>query len=165
VLLKDVPKGSRIFIDTNIFFFDITHHPTLWKPCKAFLDRVKAGELKGVVSPIVWNELFHQLMLGEVAKAKGIPPYRVAKLVKRHPQVLKGLKAYILVDTAQQIPNIQLVDVLATDWLVAFEISKKHQLLANDSLYVAVMQREGIDMLASDDRDFQRVSWLTLYQP
>lgn len=163
--LRDVLKGSRIFIDTNIFFFAITHHRTLGKPCKAFLDRVERGELSGVVSPIVWNELFHQLMQAEVGKAQRIPPYRAAKYAKHNPQVLEGLKAYTLVETAQQLPNIQLADVLATDWIAALDISKKHQLLANDSLHVAVMQREGIDTLASDDGDFKRVPWLKLYQP
>lgn len=137
----------------------------LWKLCKDFLDRVKSGELQGVVSPIVWNELFHQLMLGEVAKAQGIESFRVAKLVKRTPRLLKGLRAYNLLEAAQQIPNIHLTDVLATDWTAAVEISKKHQLLANDALHMAVMKREGIDSLASDDSDFRRVSGIKVYQP
>jgi len=63
------------------------------------------------------------------------------------------------------MPNVQPADILATAWLAAFEISKKHQLLANDSLHVAVMQREGIDMLASDDRDFRRVPGIKVYWP
>ena len=163
--LQDIPKGSRVFIDTNIFFFDIAQHPTLCKPCRAFLERVEAGELAGAVSPVVWNELFHQLMLGEVARAQGIQPYQVAKLVKHNPESLKGLKAYRLLETAQKIPNILVADVLAGDWPAAIDLSKKHQLLANDALHVTVMQREGVQMLASDDRDFQRVPWLKLYRP
>ena len=113
--LQDIVKDSRVFIDTNIFFFEITHHSNLWGPCHAFLERIGSGEIAGVVSPIVWNELFHQLLQGEVAKARGIQPFQAAKLAKRKPQTLKGLKAYSILEIIQKLPNILSTDVLASD--------------------------------------------------
>ena len=38
-------------------------------------------------------------------------------------------------------------------------------LLSNDGLIVAVMQANGLTRLASSDRDFDRVPWLTRYEP
>ncbi len=38
-------------------------------------------------------------------------------------------------------------------------------LLSNDALIVAVMQANGLSKLASSDQDFDRIPWLTRYEP
>ena len=39
------------------------------------------------------------------------------------------------------------------------------ELLTGDALVVAVMQAHGLTHLASNDADFDRVTWLTRYEP
>ena len=41
-------------------------------------------------------------------------------------------------------------------------VSQQYELLMGDSLIVAVMQAHGLTNLASNDADFDRVSWLTV---
>ena len=38
-------------------------------------------------------------------------------------------------------------------------------LLSNDALIVAIIQANGLTKLASSDQDFDRVPWLTRYEP
>ena len=44
-------------------------------------------------------------------------------------------------------------------------LSRQTGLLSNDALIVAVMQANGLTRLASNDADFDRVPWLTRYEP
>ena len=44
-------------------------------------------------------------------------------------------------------------------------LSRQMGLLSNDALIVAVMQANGLSKLASSDQDFDRIPWLTRYEP
>lgn len=39
--LNNVPDGSKIIIDTNIFLYTILDHPAYQKECTAFLTRIE----------------------------------------------------------------------------------------------------------------------------
>ena len=47
----------------------------------------------------------------------------------------------------------------------AFRIRAAHGLLTNDSLIAAAAQEQAVENLATNDRDFERVGWLTTYKP
>jgi predicted nucleic acid-binding protein len=44
-------------------------------------------------------------------------------------------------------------------------VNTKTGLLSNDALIVAVMEANGLSELASSDKDFDRVPWLTRDEP
>ena len=44
-------------------------------------------------------------------------------------------------------------------------LRQAHGLLTNDSLLLAAAARYGISHLATNDADFERVPWLTVYKP
>ena len=44
-------------------------------------------------------------------------------------------------------------------------LSRQMGLLNNDALIVAVMQANGLSKLTSSDQDFDRIPWLTRYEP
>jgi len=44
-------------------------------------------------------------------------------------------------------------------------LRQQHQLLTNDSLLAAAAFQYGIANVATNDSDFQRVPWLTVYKP
>lgn|GEM_PF-6612847 len=46
--LGSLPRGSKIFIDANIFLYSIFGHPTLKLPCKEFLLKVENGAYESV---------------------------------------------------------------------------------------------------------------------
>lgn len=163
--LRDIPAGSRVFVDATIFFDHITKDRVFGKACMAFLQRIENGEIQGFTSVIVLNELLHKLVIGEVRQKHRLSRAAVIRFIDKNPSVLKGLKAYWLVADIAAISNLQVLDVLAADFAQAATLMEQHHLLSNDALHIAVMRRNGLDMLASNDSDFQRVLWLKLYQP
>ena len=67
----------------------------------------------------------------------------------------------------QQIPLFGL-HILSIDpsWLdSAASVSQQTGLLSNDAMIVAMMEREGLTNLASNDGDFDRVPGLTRFSP
>jgi predicted nucleic acid-binding protein len=45
------------------------------------------------------------------------------------------------------------------------DLSKKYRLLAMDSAHLAIMRRNGLTNLATNDADFQRVADLKIWKP
>jgi predicted nucleic acid-binding protein len=68
-MLADMPDGCKAFIDTNIFIY---HFLDLSEICTAFLERVKAREIRGFTSEVVLMEILHKLMIAEIASNYGI---------------------------------------------------------------------------------------------
>lgn len=163
--LKDIPIGSSIFIDTNIFFYHITKNRRFGAVCKALIDRIESGQVLGFTSVIVLNELLHTLILVELAKKHHIPEEQAPRYAKRNPSALKGLGAYAIHAKVEAMPNLKVLEVLPYDMSQARDFVDRYHLLSNDALHVAVMQREGLNQLASKDSDFKRVPWIKLYQP
>jgi predicted nucleic acid-binding protein len=163
VRLKEVPAGSRIFIDTNIFFYQIVKLPTFWEPCEAFLERVKARELEAFTSVAVLNELLYKLVLAEVAQREGIPDHQAFGFISHNPKVLGELKTYGSMDKLEAIPNLSVLEVGAADFLRSRDFMKSYHLLPSDALHLAVMERQGIEQLASNDKAFRRLPSIKVY--
>jgi predicted nucleic acid-binding protein len=70
-------------------------------------------------------------------------------------------------DALEQITALGMViyPVSDQDVLRAAESSQTHGLLSNDALVVSIMENHRVTHLASNDDDFDRVSWLTRYTP
>lgn len=79
----EIPSGLEFYIDTNYFLYYITEHPKYINWCENFFDRINAGELKGVISIVVLNELLHKLIIGEIAETKNINTFSVIKYIKK----------------------------------------------------------------------------------
>ena len=56
-----------------------------------------------------------------------------------------------------QLPHINLVGVATADFKRMLENIQKFSLLPRDALHVAIVQRLGLNGIASDDADFDRV--------
>lgn len=84
--LTDVPSGERIFIDTNIFLYSAFGHPTLGNICKDFLKRTQRKEIEGFSSDFVLNEVFHKLMIAEVASNLRLDGRNASSIIKKRPK-------------------------------------------------------------------------------
>jgi len=117
--MSDIPKHSRVFVDTNILLYALTDHLRFGAWSNALLDRIHRGDLVGYVSAIVLNELIHLVILG----------------------------------------------VSAEIFLEARGLMRVHRLLSNDALHLAVMQKEGIRNLATNDADFDGIENIHVWKP
>jgi predicted nucleic acid-binding protein len=64
-----------------------------------------------------------------------------------------------------ELVHLEILEVPEGDLEVALRISKDYRLLSSDAFHVAVMKRCGLTNIATNDPDFERVAWLTVWKP
>lgn len=158
--------GAVVFIDANIFLYRILEHWKYAHPCTKILKDINYGKYLGVTSIFVCNEVFHRVMLAELFTERSIEAKHAIKYLKDNPDVIKELSAARdAIKNIEQIENLRIVGVQRDALDLALEFSQKYGLLATDAIHVATMKIEGLSILASNDRDFERVDWLELWTP
>jgi predicted nucleic acid-binding protein len=164
--LKDLPNGDRIFVDANIFLSEIFEEEETVDECADFLERIKNHGVEGFTSIIVINEVFHRTAVAEAKKVFNIPLQKIATFLKKNPESFKSLKKpWEAVENINRISNLAILKVDLDSFLRGIGFSKKYGLLSNDAIHLAVMEQNGIKNLASNDSDFERIDWITLYKP
>jgi len=148
MFIEDIPDDSKVFVDTNILLYDISGHRAYGESCKRFFERIKRGTVKGITFLIVLNELLHKLVLGEIAEEHGL----------RLSQVIDFIKV-------EGMSNLSILQITPQNFTLARKLMKEYFLLSNDALHLAVMKGNNIINLASNDSDFERIDWVTLYKP
>lgn len=162
MMFDTLPKGAKIFIDANIFVY---HFGELSPECKTLLSGCARRELRGYTSTSVVAEILHRLMLVEAVKKGYISAKNPVKQVKAHPDIIAKLSDYSLDVATIHAMHIKILSLTDQHLRASEAIRKTEGLLTNDSLILAVMQSADLTKLATNDRDFERVSWLDLYGP
>ena len=163
--MSPVPTGGRVFVDANVLLYAVTEHPVYGEWANTLLDRISRGEVEGVVSVIVLNELLHQLVIGEVSHKQGIRPFQAVRYIKEHPDVLSDLVAYEVVEDVEKNYGLRVVEIGVEAFALARTLMREHRLLSNDALHLAVMQIEAMTDLVTNDRDFDRVAGIKVWKP
>lgn len=165
MIFADVPVGTSLFVDANIFVFHFAPHPILQRPCQELLERISRGQIAGFTSSGVLNDIAHRLMTYEAADKYGWPMTGIAYRLQRHPAELKTLTRFR--QAVEDVPQfgVQVLPVTSSDALSAAALCQQHGLLSGDALVVAVMHQQGLTNLASHDTDFDRVPAITRYAP
>lgn len=160
--LDELPNGTRLFIDANIFVYHFGGHSA---ECQTLLERCARQQVLGYTSTFVIAEILHRLMIGEAVQ-KGLVTAKgaVAKLAEK-PELVTQLRQYN--ECVKQISemNVSIVS-LTPDILTASKtIRERDGLLTNDSLVIATMLDLEIHDLASADVGFTRVEGIRVYAP
>jgi len=164
--LIDLPKGSTVFIDTNIFLhhaFDINLISI------EFLKRIEKGTVKAYTSALVAEELFFKLLMQQASNfLKSVSVEKVKTLLKderNREKIFESIFKYLkYIDTLQNL-GLKILEIRDKDLDVAIHLAKKWGIITADAFHLAVMQRKGIVQLVSDDSDFERVKDVTLWRP
>ena len=165
-MLGEIVSGTRIFIDANIFLYEIFDHWRYGRLCKNFLEDVNNGKYSGITSVLVCNEVFHRVMIAEVVDNYEIEPKSAVIYLKKNWSIVKELKkTWEVASNVRQIKNLKIVDVSVGDFESALTYSKKFGLLSNDSIHLATMERHGIANIATNDPDFERVEGIKVWKP
>lgn len=163
--IRDLPEKTRILIDTNIFLYSIGEHPEYSKDCDQFFDRVSEGEIVGITSVIVLNELIHKLMIAEIAEKKEMNPADVTRYIKNNKKELANLEAYDILEDIGDNYNLEIVNPTQGDFRRPTKLMKEEFLLSNDTLHLSVMKREDVRSIATDDPDFETINNITIWKP
>ncbi len=161
-MLEEIPAKSRVFIDSNIFIY---HFLDLSDTCSNLLERAERRELRACTSTVVLGEVLHRLMLSEAVEKYRIKPYQAVRYLKEHPEVVSSLEKCEI--AVEEIPEFN-VEILPLEDDAIFEsrgLRAQYCLMTNDSLNLYAMKTRGLKIIATNDRDFDRVKEIDVWKP
>jgi predicted nucleic acid-binding protein len=163
--VEDIPAGSAIFVDTNVFVYAFSSDPRHGPACERLLQQIDNQELRASTSAQVVAEMAHRLMTVEAASLLGRSPSGLANWLKRHPAEVQRLSRYRQAIDELTLLGVQVLPVSGPQVSLAADVSRQYGLLTNDALVVVEMRDHSLTLLASQDADFDRVPGITRYAP
>jgi predicted nucleic acid-binding protein len=165
MLFTALPNGAAIFVDANPLVYHFSRHPRFGSACTAFLDRIERGDLSGLTTIPVLSETGHRLMTLEAIALLGWPVAGIGNRLRTNPAEVSRLTLFR--QSIEQVlqGRLQVLPIPPTVLGAAVALSQQRGLRMNDALIVAVMQANGLTMIASSDTDLDRVPGLTRYGP
>jgi predicted nucleic acid-binding protein len=164
--LQDIPDQVTVMLDTNIVIYalfpQVAHHQV----CKELLERGARSEVQLRLTVSAASDILHRAMIleflaqGQVQRSADAVTY-----LKQNPQAVQQLTRYksILRNLTQS--KIMILPMTYRDLHSSRQYREQYGLLTNDSLILAVMQRERIQYLATNDPDFERVLGIAVRRP
>ncbi len=163
--MRDIPDGVSVFVDANIFVYDILAVPEYVNSCKSFLKRIENGEIKGFTSILVISEVIHKLMFSELMERHGIKPNEVLGKMKNTPEIIASLEKYGEIVSKIGKIGIKVLPNSDKTHEKANAIIRKYKLMNIDAINAALIEEHGIENIATNDRDFERVDFLKVWKP
>lgn len=161
--LGDIPEGTGVFIDANIFL-NVALGETAADVCKDFLKKVHDGKLRGFASLVVLDEILFKLLQSEISSKFKIPLREAVGYTKRNPGCLTRLtKSWEAMENILSM-NIAVLE-MPKELKPVMSNCKKYGLFTRDSLHVTVMEQNNIKDIATNDSDFERVDFLRVWKP
>lgn len=159
--LTDLPAGTDVFVDANIFIYAFGGQSA---ECKNLLARCASEDVFGITTFEVINEVTHRLMIAD-AFSRGLINKSNANTLKQNRAAVRQLIWYWQ-ETARIFDlNVLILDTNNQRLYLAQNLRTFHGLLTNDSLIIAAMHEYGVTSLASRDNDFDHIPILTVYKP
>lgn len=161
--LDDISSGSLCVIDTNVLLYA---EQGVSDQARRLLRRCSKGELTGILPQPIWQEFTHRLMLTEAAMKHGRSPGNPAALLAGKPEIVRGLSLYQskvrnLLGIGLRFESCTQDDLLQS----AFALQRRHGLLTNDSVILAMAIRLEADCLVSSDKGFQAIEEIAVFAP
>lgn len=166
MFLSDLVNGSSIFTDANIFVYHFSKNSRLNSACSWFLERTEKGKISGVTTTFVVQEVTHRMMIVEAATI--LPDIKIRDLVKylkAHPDIIKKLVIHQSIPEKIASFNLEMVSPDINTIKRSQQMKRQYGFLSNDALILQIMEDIKINNLASNDSDFEKVSFVTLYKP
>ena len=159
--VPSLPGGTDLVLDANIFVYAFLGTS---QQCRDLLDRCAREDVYGFTTIEVVTEVCHRLMLAEAVASGTITKESVSALKGKHAPI-RGLTQYWTMTAGMFALNIPIVNLNEARMRRSQNMRANHGLLTRDSLILAAADEYGIDALATNDSDFDHVSWVTIYKP
>jgi predicted nucleic acid-binding protein len=160
-----IPAGASVYLDANVFVYSYSDDPNFGPACTDLLERVELRDLQGHISTHAFSEIAHRLMTLEACQTFGWSYAGILRQLRRHPAELQKLKEFREALNDIVAIGIHILPVHSQNVLSAADLSLQHGLLSSDALVLAMIQTNGLALLASNDADFDRVPGITRYAP
>ena len=166
MFLSDLEKGASIFIDANIFIYHFSKGSRFNLASSSFLERAETGSISGFTSTSIVQEVTHRMMIMEAAIVfQEIKAKDLVKYLKAHPEEVKKLINHQGIPSKIASFNMKMtsfdIDIIERSQAM----KRRYGFLSNDALILQIMEDLKIKNLASNDTDFERVDFITLFLP
>jgi predicted nucleic acid-binding protein len=161
-MLNKIPSNSIVFIDSNIFIY---HFLGASEPCTDFLERIEMEEIDAYTSTVVLAEVLHRLIIAEVVETHGIELSKVVKFLKQNPEIIPTLEK--CENAIKEIPEfkVKILPIGSEAIFQSKKLRKEYSLMTNDSLNLHAMKINDLKNMVTNDSDFDKVEWLTVWKP
>ncbi|MEW6103191.1 MAG: type II toxin-antitoxin system VapC family toxin [bacterium] len=161
---------KSIFVDANIFTFHFTAHPDFGKSSTDFLQMVELGKIRAVSSDVVLNEVLYISLLNRGLQfldtnSKWKVRERFDKDFSFVSKCYEGIQEAIDYITFLEKGGLTIVDAGHNLLVRSIEIGKRYHLWIRDAIHVATCQALGIVNIATQDKHFTKVDFLSVWQP
>jgi predicted nucleic acid-binding protein len=160
--LADISPASAVFIDANIFIY---HFAGLSDQCSALLERVEAGDLRGMTGESVLLEVAHRLMVLEAIEQGLTSGANPARRLAVKPELVRQLSKYYFSTLKISQMGVETSLLPQNPLTRSQEYRQTYGLLVNDSLIPLYMHKAGVLILASADPAFDRIPWIRRAAP
>ncbi len=144
----------ELFIDTNIFLFLLKKQEG-WEKIAEIIDSPKN---KLHTSCGVLNELKYKLLwLAAAERLNANDKYAILNEIKNNLELRKGIFKKYIEFYGAVCAKVKVHDVLERDEIISCALSVNHGLLPTDAAIVAIMLRENIKNIFTEDKDFDNI--------
>ncbi|MEM7124694.1 MAG: type II toxin-antitoxin system VapC family toxin [Chloroflexota bacterium] len=164
--VAQIPDNVGVMLDANIIVYALTPNARYHISCRQLLER---GAKRKVKLHIVVNtaaDVIHRAMVLELVSSGQFETSADAvRHLKQTQETVKQLHRYrtILGDLVQA--RINILPLTYRDLHASKQYRDDYGLMVNDSLIVAVMNREKIQHIATNDADFERIPNIAVRTP
>jgi predicted nucleic acid-binding protein len=104
-------------------------------------------------------------MMVEAVNKKLVRPPKTLQKLKERPEKVCQLNDYFTNTMAILDMGIRVHPITAELLRKSQSIRSRYGLLVNDSLIAAIMEEEGIQIMATNDDGFLGIAWIKVYKP
>jgi predicted nucleic acid-binding protein len=161
----NIPAGAVVFLDANTLIYHFTSDAKYGAACTQLIKDVELQHILGVTSTHVLADAAHRLMTLEAISLLNWSAAGIAGRLRKHYVEIPKLAVYRQAIARIPLLRIQVLPITFHYVETGTRLSHQYELLTGDALIVAVMQANGLTLIASNDADFDRVPGLTRYAP
>ena len=163
---RQIPANVDVMLDANVVIYALFPQVRFHEGCKQLLVRGAKGEVRFHLVVNTAADVIHRAMVLEVlAQGQFQKSADVVNHLKQNPQIIQNLTRYktILRDLVQA--RINILPLTYRDLHESKQYRDNYGLMTNDSIILAVMAREKIQYLATNDTDFERIPGIAVRAP
>ncbi|MEM7532956.1 MAG: type II toxin-antitoxin system VapC family toxin [Chloroflexota bacterium] len=163
--LSLIPKDDDVMLDANMIVYALQPASPYHESCRELLEHGFKKTISLHTTVHVVSDVIHRIMVEEIREMGLTDKVNPATFLKKRPQIIPKLNRYKTVLRDLKRVGLDILPVSHQDLHGSRIHREQHGLMANDSLIVAVMRREKIQHLATNDRDFERVPDIKVWYP
>ncbi|MEM3994300.1 MAG: PIN domain-containing protein [Thermofilum sp.] len=151
----------RIFLDSSVFLKLLLDEPGAGAAEKV-LEAVERSEVLACTTPLVLEEVSFKLLLAAASALLDTKDvWRIREKLKAdrklRAECFKALEEFSRYIEHLAERGLRVEEILYSDWSKSLSYVEAYGLLPADALHLAVAERLGVDVIATDE-DFKRVS-------